>query len=62
MLHGCQDDVRWLGPDEGSWVGVGFVEVVLDAVDQFLDAAMDTALDLSLGKESKPTFNQIQPG
>jgi hypothetical protein len=55
---GLEDGIGGLGPDERLWV----VVVGLDVSLQFVDAAMDAALDLLVGQQRKPAFDLVQPG
>src|SRR5438552_6452189 len=51
-----------LGPDERLWVVIMGVDEGGDVGLELIDAAMDAALDLLVGEESKPAFDLVQPG
>ena len=50
------------GPVEGFRLLVVDGDELTDGSLQFLNTAMGTALDLSLGKQCEPAFDLIEPG
>ena len=55
---GLKDVIGGFGPDERLWV-------IVMGLDEGGDGGlglMDAALDLLVGKESKPAFDLVQPG
>ena len=59
---GLEDGIGGLGPDEG----LGVVVVGLDEGGnvglEFVDAAMDAALDLLVGEQREPALDLVEPG
>ena len=59
---GLKDVIGGFGPDERLWVIVMGLDEGGDGGLELMDAAMDAAFDLLVGKESKPAFDLVQPG
>jgi hypothetical protein len=51
-----EDGISALGPDERLGVGIVGLNESGDVGLEFLDAAMDTALDLLVGEQREPAF------
>jgi hypothetical protein len=51
-----------LGPDERLWVVIMGVDEGGDVGLEFIDAAMDAALDLLVGEQREPALDLVQPG
>ena len=59
---GLEDGIGGLGPDERLGVVIVGLDEGGDVGLQFLDAAMNAALDLFVGEQREPAFNLVQPG
>ena len=57
-----EDGIGALGPDKRLWVVIMGPDEGGDIGLELIDAAMDAALDLLVGEESKPAFDVVQPG
>jgi len=57
-----EDGISGFGPYEGLWVIVVGFDECRNVGLEIADAAMDAALDLLVGEESKPAFYLIEPG
>jgi hypothetical protein len=57
-----EDGIGALGPDERLWVVIMGPDEGGDAGLEFIDAAMDGALDLLVGEQREPAFDLVQPG
>ena len=57
-----EDGISAFGPHERLGFGVVGLNESSDVGLEFLDTAMDAALDLLVGEQRKPAFDLIEPG
>src|SRR5215469_4305877 len=57
-----EDGIGALGPDERLGVGIMGLNESGEVGLEFLDTAMDAALDLLVGEQREPAFDLIKPG
>src|SRR5258708_34202371 len=51
-----------LGPDEGLWIGIVMLEVVLDGGFEFGNAFEDAGADAVSGDKAEEALNLVKPG
>ena len=56
------DGIGAFGPDERLGIGIMGLNESGDVDLEFLDTAMDAALDLLVGEQPKPAFDLVKPG
>jgi hypothetical protein len=59
---GLEDGIGGLGPDERRRIVVVGPDEGGDSGSQFVDAAMDAALDLLVGEQHVPALDLVEPG